>query len=63
MPAVAVAVLTDSRVPSVTSSQPTGSTVSRTRARWAGLPGIWERMPRATAPNSAYGAMTALSSA
>ena len=63
MPAVAAAVLTDSSVPSVTSSQPTGSTVSRVRARCAGLPGICDSIPRATAPNSAYGAITALSSA
>ena len=39
MPAVAAAVLTDSSVPSVTSSQPTGSTASRVRARCAGVAG------------------------
>ena len=54
MPAVAAAVLTESSVPRVISSQPTGSTASNVRARWAGLPGICERPPRATAPNNAY---------
>ena len=53
MPAVAAAVFTESNVPRVTSSQPTGSTASSVRARCAGVPGICDSAPRATAPNSA----------
>ena len=62
MPATAVAVVTDSSVPRVTRTQPTGSTASSVRARSAGLPGICDSAPIATTPNSAYGAMVTLSS-
>ena len=53
IPAAAAQVLTDSSVPSVISSQATGRTATRVRARCRGLPGICESAPRATAPNSA----------
>ena len=62
MPAAAVQLDTDSNVPAVTSTYPTGSTASRVRARCAGEPGICASMPSATAPNSAYGAITRLPS-
>ena len=63
MPAAAAQLLTDSSVPRVTSTHPTGSTASSVRARWRGLPGICDSAPSATAPNSAYGAIAALPSA
>jgi hypothetical protein len=63
MPAAAAQLVTDRTVPSVTRSHPTGSTASRVRARWRGLPKICERAPSATAPNSAYGAIAGRPSA
>jgi hypothetical protein len=57
MPAVAATVLKDSNVPSDTSTQATGRTTIRVRARCRGVPGICESAPSATAPNNAYGAV------
>ena len=61
-PAVAAHTLPASSVPAATSTRETGSDRSSTSERCAPGPGICDRNPMATAANSAYEAMTDLSS-